>query len=155
MLAFLSGRNPTWDLPPCQRAATWCAVVFRPTRRASRYRGVDASRASIPRVLRALRVADATQLDVGRADAQRALEGARGFLETGVNAPAFMGPGQLVPAGAISYTLASLLGGDCQLPLGAPRARRKTTLTSGFAGVSIHWRHCTGRVSDSQLQREG
>ena len=27
-LAFLRGRNPTRDLPPCQRAATWCAVCL-------------------------------------------------------------------------------------------------------------------------------
>ena len=34
------------------------------------------------------------RLDVGQADARRALEGARGFLLTGVDAPAFIGPGQ-------------------------------------------------------------
>jgi hypothetical protein len=48
-------------------------------------------------------------MDVGRADAQRALEGARGFLETGVDAPAFIGPGQQsLSEAAFSFTLASL-----------------------------------------------
>jgi hypothetical protein len=28
--------NPAWDLPPCQRAATWCTVSSRAARQASR-----------------------------------------------------------------------------------------------------------------------
>jgi hypothetical protein len=35
-------------------------------------------------------------MDVGQADARRTLEGARGFLETSVDAPAFIGQGQRV-----------------------------------------------------------
>ncbi len=122
----VAAANPTRDLPPCQRAAPWCAVASRAARRASRGRGVGASSAPDLRVLRALRIREADPANVGRADVRRALEGARGFLETGVDAPAITGPGRRLPSWtAFLYTLTSLIGGGCQLPLGAQRGSRE------------------------------
>jgi hypothetical protein len=65
-----------------------------------------------------------TRMGVGQADARRALEGTRGFLETGVDALIITGQGRRLPSWtAFLYTLTSLIGGGCQLPLGARRAR--------------------------------
>jgi hypothetical protein len=60
---------------------------------------------------------------------------AHAALQTGVNAPASIDPGQLLlPRAAFLHTLTSLTGGVCQLPLGAPRAREKPSLVGVLAG---------------------
>jgi hypothetical protein len=75
-----------------------------------------------------------TRMGVGQADARRALNGARGFLETGVDAPAITGHERRLPSRtAFSYTLTSLIGGGCQLPLGARRGSREPSATSARA----------------------
>ena len=96
------------------------------------------------------------RLDVGQADARRALDGARGFLETGVDAPVFIGPGQqMLPGTAFSYTLASLNGGDCQLPL-EPRglAKNRSSRRPLRRRESIH-RHSTGGVNGADPRKGG
>ena len=72
--------------------------------------------------------------DVGRADARRALDGARSFLQTGVDAPTFTGQGQQLLSRTALYTLTSLTGGVCQLPLEPRGLARKPSLVGVLSG---------------------
>ena len=139
-LAFLRGRNPTRDLPPCQRAAPWCAVTSRATRLASREPG-SRRFASVPRVLRVLRVRTArTRADVGRADAASARSMARAAFSrrASMRPPASTPDSNSLPGAAFSPTrwLRSN-GGDCQLPLEPRRARNNALHTGVFPGMRV------------------
>lgn len=77
-------------------------------------------------------------MDVGQADARRTLEGARGFLETGVDAPAFNGPGQRVAAWnrLLLHAGFAQMAGTVSCPW-SPEGSQKTVLHVGrFAGVN-------------------
>ena len=128
-LAFLRGRNPTRDLPPCQRAAPWCAVTSRASRLASREPGSRRFESVSP--ARVTRSPGPNGTDPGGRRSsrrcERALEGARGFLETGVDAPACFDPGQRCAAWGrlLSYTLASLEWRGLSAAPGAPEGSQQ------------------------------